>query len=253
MQEKNATIWQPDTIYFYPESLDASVIADIIYRKTCRSDFTAPGFCVVNVGNTVGSVAFRRLMVDLKEEMATIHEAEKNQTLIYISAGRFDQQESTKLHLDGGPDESLLMLGYEPSQIDSELEIADYSKCAFELGISPQEFMEKYNPMFQWGADILKPYVTPIPCFSKGSFQIVCINNSSMPYSIDDAHWQGILHTARIIDPDESKRRIINSTMIATVNLNSSDIISKERVQHFIHTTELKRRGYDKTHLEDHI
>ncbi len=197
------------------------------------------------------SVAFRQLMVDIKRELANIHAARTDETLVYLSAARFDQQESTKPHLDGGPDECFLMLGYEPTEISSELEITDYSKCAFDLGLPPKEFMAKHNPMFKSGQNLLSSYVTRIPCFSNSDFQIVCINNSSAPYSSDGVTWQGTLHTATILSPDDSKRRVINSTMIARAPFGARDLVDEAALHHFIHTSEVKRRGYDKPHLED--
>jgi hypothetical protein len=243
--------WTADKICLRPSSLDIPTIAADIYDRTCRTDFDSPGFCVVNVGGSITSVAFRQLMVDIKREMATIHQTRSGETLIYLSAARFDQQESTKPHLDGGPDECFLMLGYEPSEIPSELEISDYSKCANDLGLSPKDFMTKHNPMFRAGQDLLKPYVTRIPCFTTNHFQIVCINNSSAPFSTAGTTWQGTLHTATITTPDESKRRVIDSTMIARAPTGSSDSVDETTLQYFIHTSEVKRRGYDKTHLED--
>ncbi len=246
-----ALTWNSDSIYLRPFTLDVKAIAGDIYERTCRTNFDAPGFCVVNVGDSIGSVAFRQLMVDIKRAMAAIHTSQTQETLVYLSAARFDQQESTKPHLDGGPDECFLMLGYEPSEITSELEIADYTKCALDLGLTPKEFMAKHNPMFESGADLLRPYVTRIPCFPTNDFQIVCINNSSAAYSADGIQWQGTLHTATILTADESKRRIINSMMIARVQSGSCDLIDESSLEHFIHTSEVKRRGYDKPHLED--
>jgi hypothetical protein len=237
--------------YLRRDRQDTSCIAAWMYEQTCRSGFDAPGFCVLDVGSAIDSVAFRQLMVALKRAMAAIHEKQRHETLIYLSAGRFDQQESTKPHLDGGPRENLLMLGYEPSGIDSELEMFDYARCAHDLGISPQEFMQRHNPMFSSGARTLRPYATPVDCFDPARFQIVCINNSHAPFSSEGSTWQGVLHTAQIPRPDESGRRVINSTMIAPAPLGSEDVIGQERVENFMHTTHLSRRGYDKPHLED--
>ncbi len=243
--------WTPESICLRPTTLDVHGIAEDIYNRTCRTTLDEPGFCVVHVGNAVSSVAFRQLMVDLKREMAAIHAARTQDTLVYVSAARFDQQESTKPHLDGGPEQCFLMLGYEPSEIRSELEIADYSKCAFELGLTPQEFMAKHNPMFQSGYDLLRPYATRIPCFSPTEFQIVSINNSSAPYLADGSNWQGTVHTATILAPDGTKRRVINSTMIARAAPGTHDAMDAMAIEHFVHTSEVKRRGYDKKHLED--
>jgi hypothetical protein len=243
--------WSPDSICLRPSTLDVCGIALDVYNRTCRTNFDAPGFCLVNVGNDIGSVSFRQLMVDIKREMASIHASRTQETLVYLSAARFDQQESTKPHLDGGPDQCFLMLGYEPSEISSELEITDYTRCAHELGLSPREFMAKHNPMFKSGHELLRPYATRIPCFSTDDFQIVCINNSSAPYSADGITWQGTLHTATILTPDESKLRVINSTMIARAPMDSRDLTDDASLSYFIHTSEVKRRGYDKPHLED--
>ena len=190
-------------------------------------------------------------MVDLKREMAAIHESRTGSTLIYLSAARFDQQTTTKPHLDGGPDECFLMLGYEPSDVDAELEISDYSRCAFDLGISPKEFMAKHNPMFQTGYEMLRPYTTRIPCFSPTDYQIILINNSSAPFSRDHPRLQGTLHTATILTPDESKRRVVNSTMIASAPATTPDIVTESEQQEFITTSVVRRRGYDKPHLDD--
>lgn len=234
-----------------PSLLDARIIAPDVYDRTCRTDFKAPGFCVVNVGRDLDSGAFRQWMVDLKGEMSAIHEFKTGNTLIYLSAARFDQQETTRPHLDGGPDECFLMLGYEPSDVDARLEISDYAKCAFDLGLSPKEFMAKHNPMFQAGYELLRPYSIRIPCFSATDFQIVCINNSCAPFAPDQRNWQGTLHTATILTPDESRRRVINSTMITSAPSGTCDAITESQQQGFITTSIVRRRGYDKPHLDD--
>ena len=36
------------------------------------------------------------------------------------------------------------MLGYKPSDVDDELEVSDYSKRVFDLGLSSQEFMVQH-------------------------------------------------------------------------------------------------------------
>lgn len=221
----DAWSWPEASICLRPSALDAASIAAEVDRRTCRVGFDAPGFCVVNVGRDIDPVGFRRLMVDLKRELAAIHESVTGRTLAYLSAGRFDQQETTRLHLDGGPDECLLMLGYEPSPVDSEMAFADYAKCAFDLGLSPGQFMAEYNPMFRHADDVLRPYTTRVPCLSPGDYRIVCINNSCAPYSESRPAWQGVLHGARVPAPDASESRVINSTMIASVPAGTPDTV----------------------------
>ncbi len=234
--------WSTDSIYLRPSLLDVQSMAATLYDRTCRTNFDAPGFCVVNVGQAIDSVAFRQLMVALKQAMAAIHEHRTRNTLIYLSAMRFDQQETTRPHLDGGPGECLLMLGYEPSDVESELDISDYTKCAFDLGFSPKEFMAQHNPMFQAGYEVLKPYTTRISCFSRTDYQIICINNSSAPFSQDQPRWQGTLHTATILTPDDAKQRIVNSTMIAPAPIGASDEITQSQQREFTTTSVVRRR-----------
>ena len=245
----SAPTWSNDLILLLPDLLDTAQIAAELYQRVCRTDFTMPGFCVINFGTSISSISFRQLMVDIKREMALIHEQLTGNTLIYISAGRFDQQTSTKPHLDGGPDESLLMLGYEPSEIKAEVEISDYVLCAKNLGVTPKDFMSLHNPMFHEGYELLRPYSYRLNCFDPAAFQVIAINNSS---AFNDGNsWLGTLHTATIPNPDESKRRIINSTMIAPALAGTADAISAIELNDFINTSLVRRRGYDKTHLQD--
>lgn len=235
--------WARDAICLRPPSLDLRSIAADLYRRTCRVNFDMPGFCVLPLGRDIDSFALRQAMVDLKREMAAIHESTTGNTLAYLSAARFDQQETTRPHLDGGPDENFLMLGYEPSAIDSELEIYDYAKCAFDRKLTPNEFMARYNPMFKPSHDILCPYKTRVPCFLSTGYQILCINNSCSPYSESQPAWQGTLHAATIASPDESARRVINSTMIVSVPAGTSDFIDDGQLNDFLTTSVVRRQG----------
>ena len=134
------------------------------------------------------------------------------------------------------------MLGYEPTEIESELSIADYTKCAFDLGLIPDQFLEKHNPMFQDGVEVLRPYTTRISCFSNTQFQIVIINNSSAGFSKNDPHWQGTLHTAKILTPDHSKTRVINSTMMAPESAENGANIDLKK---FLTTPLVRKRKAD--------
>ena len=243
--------WSRDHVYLFPSRIEPAELAAQIYSRVCRTNFTEPGFCVVNLGSTLSSVEFRQLMVNITREMATVHERQTGKTLIYVSAGRFDQQTTTRPHLDGGPEESLLMLGYEPTLVQSEVEMSDYTRCAQDLGITPKEFMAQHNPMFHAGFELLRPYASQLNEFDVSAYQIVVINNSSAP--IDGHSWLGVLHTATILTPDESHRRVINSTMIASASVGTSDVVSAQELDEFIHTSLVRRKGYDKPHLDDDV
>ena len=219
----------------------ASELAEAAYLEVFRTDFSQPGFALFNLGPEFGSRQQRRLMVLLKDELARLDHRHRGRTLYYQSLGRFDQQVTTKPHRDGGPDESILMLGYEPTVVQSQISLLDYSKCAFDLGLTPAEFLDRHNPMFPDGLDRMASYTTTLTEFDDSSFQILLINNSVSPFG--ESRLQGVLHTAEIINPDASRMRVINSTMIGCGNAPKA-ISSSSDLADFISTDQIRRATY---------
>lgn len=242
--------WSADR-YCLAGGASAARLAELVYARVFRADFSAPGFCLIDFGPQFQSQALRRTMLDLKRALEAIHRRRASRNLTFVSLARFDQQVTTKLHRDGGPDESLLMLGYEPSSIRSEVAIADYSACAHDLGLTPSELLAKHNPMFGPGAELLKPYTTPVACLSNERFQILCVNNSVAPYTANGTAWQGVLHTATIVNPSDDILRVVNSFMLASAPLDAKETIGVAEREAFATTTVVHRRGYDKLHLDD--
>ena len=218
-----------------------SDIAEAVYRRVFRTDFTQPGFALINLGPDCGSETQRQLMIDLKNEFDRLERRYRGRELVYQSLTRFDQQVTTKPHRDGGPDESILMLGYEPSLIESRLEMSDYSKCAHDLGMTPAEFLDQFNPMFSDGQDRLAAYITPIDDFDNTSYQIMLINNSMN--QLGDG-LVGVLHTAKIISPNPDLRRVVNSTMIASVPQGHGESISVDEQNGFVTSAVVRRAVY---------
>lgn len=191
-----------------------SDIAEASYRSVFRTDFTQPGFALINLRSNCSSETQRQLMVDLKNEFSRLESGHRGRELVDQSLTRFDQQVTTKPHRDGGPDESVLMLGYEPSLIESPLEMSDYSKCVHDLGMTPVKFLDQFNPMFPGGQERLAGCAAPIDDVDNTSYQVMIINNSLN--SLGDG-LVGVLHTATILNPNPDLRRVINSTMMASV------------------------------------
>lgn len=228
-----------------PSSTLCGEIANWTYERACRIDFEQPGFVLINLPAVQGSHQLRREMVDLKRSLDAIHQAITGKRLKYFSMGRFDQQVTTKPHRDGGPDESVLMLGYEPTSIRSRLRMADYSKCAFDLGLDPSELLRKHNPMFAVGEQMLANYTTQPEGVDPACFQILVINNSCVPFRQNDKGLLGVLHEAIIEDPNPSATRIVNSTMIASVGVDAAEAITEEMQEHFLTTDDISKRVYD--------
>jgi hypothetical protein len=217
--------------------MDTGTISDDqIFEKVWRTDFTAPGFCLLDLGRGVDSHALRSRMLTIKIRLNEVAET----PFTIRSMSRFDQQETTKFHIDGAPAESLLMLGYEPSNVRSRLFLADYSRAAFDLGIEPRQFLIDFNPMFRKGDDVLSRYVTELPQPEAGHARILLINNSWLPFTEARTNPLGVMHKAIIVTPDESERRIVNSVLLAT----EGEEISVEEREEFVVTDKISRKVY---------
>lgn len=220
-----------------------SILAAAAYHRVFRTDFEQPGFAIINLGSCFGSQEQRRLMVQLKGEFAEKGRERCGRTLVYQSLGRFDQQVTTKPHRDGGPNESILMLGYEPTVVPGRVYMSDYSRCAFDMGLTPAEFLNRYNPMFPDGQERLTNYTTEVADFDHSSFQILIINNSIVPQG--DNQLQGVLHTADIIEPDREQLRVVNSTMIGS-GKGVKSAVSDSEVDDFTTTDMIRMAAYEK-------
>lgn len=110
----------------------------------------------------------------------------------YYWMGRFDQQSTTKFHRDNAPEESILLLGYEPTSVRGVLSIADYTRAAERLRLSPREFLETRNPMFAEGERALSDDVSGVHDYDERHFQLVAINNSDAAAGV--GRLLGVLH-----------------------------------------------------------
>ncbi|MCR6640369.1 MAG: hypothetical protein NVV82_15575 [Sporocytophaga sp.] len=226
--------------YFLLANMDSlSEMTEFIYKKVFRTDFSEPGFVVIDFGPTFTSEKLRECMVNLKNNLSKIHTDRFGQKLMYQWMGRFDQQETTKFHHDNAADQSFLMLGYEPTEIKSKLYLADYVQFANSINITGEEYFEKYNPMFTDGENLLKPFTTEIEEFREDSFKIVLMNNSNTNKKDETI---GVFHKAEIIQKDLTKERVINSTMIFSGDIKDDESFSNEQQQDFITTHKISKK-----------
>ena len=215
--------------------------AEAVYDLVWRVDFTAPGFAALDIPPGPDSHTLRSWMVDLKQRLSEIGVRRGMGPFTYRSMARFDQQETTKLHLDGAPEQSMLMLGYEPSKVQSRLFLADFTRAAFDLSITPQEFLRDWNPMYKKGEDLLGRYVTELPQPLDGHSRILLVNNSSLPFTEARTNPLGIMHKAIIVTPNVGERRIVNSTMLT---MNENDEIGQEQQQEFVSMDKISEKVY---------
>lgn len=212
-----------------------------IFDLVWRVDFSAPGLAALDIPPGPDSHALRSWMLELKRHLGEIGVRRGRGRFAYKSMARFDQQETTKFHLDGAPEQSMLMLGYEPSRVRSRLFLADYTRAAFDLGITPQQFLHEYNPMYKKGEDFLGRYVTELPQPVEGYSRILLVNNSSLPFTEARTNPLGVMHKAIIVTPDDAERRIVNSIMLA---VGEQDEIGQEQLRDFVTTDKISQKVY---------
>jgi hypothetical protein len=216
---------------------DVVTQAERVFDLVWRVDFGAPGFCLIDLGTGTDSHAVRSSMVLLKNKLSEVGGV----AFSFRSMGRFDQQETTKFHLDGAPAESMLILGYEPSNVCSRIFLADYCRCAFDLGIEPKQFLADFNPMFRQGEEMLSRYVTELPQPDDGHFRLLLINNGSLPFTEERKNPLGVMHKAQIVSPSESERRLVNSIMLT---VGESDAIWADQQMEFVTTEKISKKSY---------
>jgi hypothetical protein len=226
-----------------PTPAGVSAAAPAVFERVWRFDFTRPGFCLIDLGPALDSHALRALMLRLKDRLSELSLGRAGRRFVVRSAGRFDQQETTKFHLDGAPPHSLLLLGYEPSRVRSHLALADYTRCAFDLGITPQRFLEEHNPMFAPGERLLAPYATELPDEAARA-RLLLINNSTLPFAPGASNPLGVMHKAEVVNPTPSERRVVNSVMLEGAEAAAPDAVDAARLDEFVRTDALSQRLY---------
>lgn len=162
--------------------------------KVRRHDLTEPGFYWLDCG-VIDSHDLRRKMIEISKLFDGLE--------IY-SMSRFDQQNTTKFHLDGGPIPNILVLGYEPSKVKSRLFLADHPCAANDLQIDPTALVSK--AMFGKDEE-LKPYITELPQPENGHSYILFINNTAL---------LGVMHKAEV-EKNPAEFRMVNSIMLAAL------------------------------------
>ena len=212
-------------------------IAENAIKDVFRTDTSKPGFIHIDLGAKSSSSKLRATMVALKKELSNYTKATYNRPLTYHWLVRFDQQVSTPYHVDNAADQSFLMLGYEPSIIQSELYIGDYHKYANECNDAPKNYLKDFNPVFENNLEHLKPYVTKVEQLSNNSYSIVLINNS-VPRQNNET--LGAFHKATMVSQDLSKERVVNS-MIMNMLPEHEESLNEPDEQHFITTSEISK------------
>jgi hypothetical protein len=206
-----------------------------IFSNVFRKNHDKKGFAVVSFDRKMNSGLLREYMLKLKRELAKKCEEKFKKSLDYYWMGRFDQQTTTKYHRDNAPSDSYLMLGYEPTVINSKLFVADYHQLIAKENIPIDSYYEKYNPIFKKGEEHLAPYITEIESLKKETYHIVLLNNSDL----HSPKTYGVLHKAEMINTDPAESRIVNSIMLYLKPFNQPSKIATKEVSKFLESHEV--------------
>src|SRR5262245_37464900 len=190
---------------------DVGRVADDVFRTV----LDRPGFAHLALGPDEPVGGFRRWLVGLARALGEEYGRRFGRRLELTSLGWFDQQVSTEAHRDGGPDESVLVLGYEPTSVGSRLWLYDHTRAADDRGLTPAVFLERFNPLTEAGRRALEGHETELTAFAAGHYQAVVVNNGNRAPGGDSRGMLGVLHRALIPRPDPTARRVINSMMLA--------------------------------------
>jgi hypothetical protein len=209
--------------------------------RVLRHDIHAPGWALLDLGDGQQPLftppSLRAAVVTVADVLDRALQQRCGDRLALISLSRFDQQSPTRPHRDGGPDASLLVLGYEPTSVPSQLSLLDHTHAALDRGLTPAEFLDRYNPSFGLGAELLRPYTTTVRAFTPSHYQILVINNSNLaPADGQRQGMLGVLHQADV-EPRKGAARVINSVHLGVRGARLTGLTAAE-VRSFVETGE---------------
>lgn len=215
------------------ETISIEDLVNHSIQKIFRTNTSTPGYVLFDFGSQIKSAQFRAVMIGLKQGLATFIKERYNKQLDYQWLGRFDQQVNTPYHLDNASQQSILMLGYEPSQIKSEMFLADYDSYFRSKKSGVEEEGTLYEPIIQESDNEILPFSIKLDPFDNNNYRLLVINNSN---SRSNREMLGLYHKARIIKPDLTKSRVVNSIMLNLIPRNEKlkNVIDEEN---FINTT----------------
>jgi hypothetical protein len=230
----NTAIADPDRLWQVPETI--MELMNERASEVFRKDLSQPGFAVIDLGPDFDSVRFRSMLIGFYSALDGIYLRDFSRRLVLRSVGRFDQKVTSDAHLDGAPDESILMLGYEPSEIQSRLSLIDYTRCAADRGLTPVEFLRRFHLGSDSTSEVLASYATAATPFDSRHYRIVIINNSRLAVSAGKTGMLGVLHKSTVFAHEPGQRRMINTLLMSPEPPWADDLISLETLRSYINS-----------------
>ncbi|BBM82982.1 hypothetical protein [Candidatus Uabimicrobium amorphum] len=194
-----------------------------IFALVFRCDFSTPGFCIIDLGKEIDAKQLKKAMMEIKKNFNDLYYHRFGKYLYYLSMDRTSRQFTTKFHLEATMDqESILMLGYEPSVIKSALHVGDYSKYIYDHQLDAQTSMKNLLQIFGQNP-CAENYITKLN-IQHQHFQIIVLNNSFFPEKVDGRHMLGVMHKGVVPHPLKEETRIINAIALGITNESCEEI-----------------------------
>ncbi len=199
-----------------------------------RTDTSQPGFAIIDLGPELDLAKFRSILIGFYSALDGLYLRDFSRRLLLRSVGRFDQKVTTEPHLDGAPEESILMLGYEPSDIESQLSLIDYTRCADDQGLTPAEYLERFNLRADSTKTQLARYAIDATPFNRKHYRIVIINNSRLPITSAPSGMLGVLHKSTVLPHQSGQTRFINTLLMSAADAWADDLIPAASLRAYI-------------------
>lgn len=220
-----------------PDTISQDLIKTI-YSNVFRQNTERKGYYYLNLGCNINSKTFRQSMVNIKNRLSALCKKNMNKELHYQSLGRFNHQYTSKPHRDTAPDHSFLMLGYEPTVVESTVYITDYSKFIERENIPIDAFFgEDKEANLVHNISQFEEYIKEIRPFNKNDYRIIIANNSR---SYKEKTF-GVFHSAEIPKKMDNQDRIINYMMLKLSSLNSEERYTIQNIKKFLNTEKVNR------------
>lgn len=211
---------------------------NIIYESIFRDSTNDSGFYFQDMGKQIDSKTFRQIMIELKEGLSNLCKKRSNKRLNYHWMGRFNHQHTSGFHRDNAAEHSFLILGYEPTKVDSRVYLADYTKLIEKENISLNTYFhsdqEENVASKDWS---LKPYVSELTPFYKDTFRLVILDNSK---SFNEKTF-GVFHRGEVLKSIDGEDRVINSIMLHLCDSETEEQHTQKQIRDFVNTDRIDR------------
>lgn len=209
-----------------------------VFSTVFRKSTDHAGFYFWDFGNQIDSQGLRNFMIELKNGLSKLSELHFKKRLNYKSLGRSNHQNSSKPHRDTAEEHSFLMIAYEPSNVDSEVFVSDYSKYLEEHEISIKDFFgneEGINLVDT--TQLTKQYISELKPFNNNNYRLLLINNSK---SFEEKTY-GLFHSAEIPEMKNGEDRVLNYMMMHLCDTDVEEEYKENAIHTFVYSDKIDR------------